>query len=178
MIKAVAAAFALIMVALLAANRWAPDRRNGGEANSAVIHVSDPSLDAAELAALRESCGLGDPRSSHRHAIVCDRSEVQNPQVRAILDRPRDWGRSVEPQNGTRSINRSVVVSIIENNTGVSGSEVEKVIDELDSIRAQNLRRAGRVSGETIVDLAVAREAAPPRPETSAEAETNRLQTR
>ena len=118
----------------------APDEARSA---SVMVHSADPNFRATELKRLREICGLGAPGGRYRSTIMCNPAEAADPQVRAIIGRPRNFADPVNPSGQVaREINRSVLVSIISTNTGVSDRNVKKVLDELDRVNLKNAQRA------------------------------------
>lgn len=114
---------------------------------SAMVHSADPSFSTSEKERLREICGLGASTGQYRSTIMCNSAEAADPQVRAIIGRPRNFADSLNPNVPVPSkIMNSVLVSIISTNTGVSEGEVKKVLDELDRVNLKNAERARRGS--------------------------------
>ncbi len=128
------------------ASTAAPDE---AESASMMVHSADPSFSTSEKERLRDICGLGAPSGQYRSTVMCDSAEAGDPQVRAIIDRPRSFAGSLDPSVPVAtdimpSVNRSVLASIISANTRVSEGEVKKVLDELDRVNAKNAERARR----------------------------------
>ncbi len=125
--------------------------RNEGAGASVMVHSADPSFSTSEKERLREICGLGTPSGRYRSTIMCNSSEAGNPQIRAIMGRPRNFADSLNPNvpvpsKMMPSVNRSVLASIISTNTRVSEGEVKKVLDELDRVNLKNAERARKRS--------------------------------
>ena len=121
-----------------------PDEAAGA---SVMVHSADPSFSTAEKDRLREICGLGAPGGRYRSTIVCNSAEAADPQIRAIVGKPRSLAGTINPSvlvasEMMESINRSVVVSIISTNTRVSERDVRKVLDELDLMYLKNTERS------------------------------------
>jgi hypothetical protein len=143
-VVAVGAAVAVAMPVNPEASTAAPDEAGSA---SMMVHSADPSFSTSEKERLRDICGLGAPSGQYRNTIMCDSAEAADPQVRAIIDRPRSFAGSLDPSVAVASeimpsVNRSVLASIISTNTGVSEGEVKKVLDELDRVNARNAERA------------------------------------
>lgn len=131
-----------VAVGTEASNRAAaaPDEAAGA---SVMVHSADPSFSTSEKERLREICGLGSPSGGYRNTIMCSSAEAADPQVRAIMGRPRNFAGALNPNvPGPSKMMDTVLVSIISANTGISQGEVKKVLDELDRVNLKNAERA------------------------------------
>lgn len=121
--------------------------RDEAASASVMIHSADPSFSTSEKRRLREICGLGAPSGRYRSTIMCNSAEAVNPQIKAIMGRPRSFAGALNPNVPVPSkMMDSVLASIISANTGVSEGEVKKVLDELDRVNLKNAERARKRS--------------------------------
>ncbi len=88
---------------------------------SLMVHSADPSFSTIERKRLRQICGLGARTGQYQSTIMCNSAEAVNPQVSAIIARPRNFAGSLNPNAPVPSkMMASVQASIISANTGVS----------------------------------------------------------